>query len=69
MRERIKQREGVVVTAKMTKTVVVQVDRLVEHPVYGKRMRMRQRYKVHDEQAQCREGDRVRSRPSPGRFS
>ena len=41
MRERIKQREGIVVSAKMTKTVVVQVDRLVEHPLYGKRIRQR----------------------------
>ena len=45
MRERIKRREGTVVSAKMTKTVVVQVDRLVEHPLYGKRMR--QQHALH----------------------
>ena len=48
-----------VVSAKMTKTVVVQVDRLVEHPLYGKRMRRRKRYMAHDETSQCHEGDRV----------
>ncbi|HLH75624.1 MAG TPA: 30S ribosomal protein S17 [Candidatus Binataceae bacterium] len=59
MRERIKQREGLVVSAKMIKTVVVQVDRLVVHPLYGKRMRVHTRVKAHDEQGQCRAGDRV----------
>lgn len=59
MRQRVKRREGVVVSAKMNKTVVVQVDRLVEHPLYGKRLRMRKRYMAHDEQGRCREGDRV----------
>lgn len=59
MRERTKEREGVVVSAKMAKTVVVQVDRLFQHPLYGKRLRQRRRYKAHDEQSQCREGDRV----------
>ncbi len=33
MRQRVKRREGTVVRAKMTKTVVVQVDRLVQHPI------------------------------------
>ena len=53
MRERTKEREGVVVSAKMAKTVVVQVDRLFQHPLYGKRLRQRRRYKAHDEQSQC----------------
>ncbi len=59
MRERSKRREGTVVSARMTKTVVVQVDRLVEHPLYGKRMRRRKRYMAHDERGECHEGDRV----------
>jgi small subunit ribosomal protein S17 len=59
MRERAKQREGVVVSAKMTKTVVVRVQRLVPHPLYGKRVRVSQRYRAHDEKGECREGDRV----------
>jgi small subunit ribosomal protein S17 len=59
MRERTKRREGTVVSAKMAKTVVVQVERLVEHKLYGKRLRMRKRYMAHDESGQCHEGDRV----------
>jgi len=59
MRERTKRREGTVVSAKMTKTVVVQVDRLVEHPLYGKRVRQRKRYMAHDERGECGQGDRV----------
>ena len=59
MRERIKQREGTVVAAKMTKTVVVQVDRLVEQSLYGKRVHQRRKFLAHDERGECREGDRV----------
>jgi small subunit ribosomal protein S17 len=59
MRERVKEREGVVVSARMTKTVVVRVQRLVPYPLYGKRVRVSQRYKAHDEKGECREGDRV----------
>ena len=59
MRERVKQREGTVIRAKMMKTVVVQVDRLVQHPLYGKRMNQRTRYMAHDEKSECHEGDRV----------
>src|SRR5260370_37320151 len=66
MRERTKEREGVVVSAKMTKTVVVAVERLVPHPLYGKRIRLHKRYKAHDEKSECRQGDRgllIDSRP------
>jgi small subunit ribosomal protein S17 len=59
MRERVKQRVGVVVSAKAAKTVVVRVDRLVEHPLYGKRVRQRTRFMAHDERGECKEGDRV----------
>ncbi len=59
MRQRIKRREGVVVAARMTKTVVVQVRRLVEHGLYGKRVERRARFMAHDEKSECREGDRV----------
>ena len=66
MRERVKQRVGVVVSAKAAKTVVVRVDRLVQHPLYGKRVRQRTRFMAHDERGECEEGDRVQiieSRP------
>jgi small subunit ribosomal protein S17 len=59
MRQRVKRREGTVVAARMTKTVVVQVDRLVEHPLYAKRIKQRNRFMAHDEASQCHEGDRV----------
>ncbi len=55
-----KQREGVVVSDKMTKTVVVVVERLVRHGRYRKYLKQRVRYKAHDEREQCRVGDRVR---------
>lgn len=55
-----KVREGVVVSDKMNKTVVVAVESLVPHPLYGRRMRRTKRFKAHDEENQCRVGDRVR---------
>lgn len=55
-----KVREGVVVSDKMNKTVVVAVESLVKHPIYGRRMRRTKRYKAHDENNSCRIGDRVR---------
>jgi small subunit ribosomal protein S17 len=53
---------GRVKSAKMQKTVVVEVVRSVRHPVYGKYVRVRKRYKAHDEQGQYREGDVVEIR-------
>jgi small subunit ribosomal protein S17 len=60
MTDRRKRREGVVVSDKMNKTVVVEVERLVRHATYHKFLRQRRRYKAHDETNQCRVGDRVR---------
>ena len=57
---RRKRREGVVVSNKMDKTVVVVVERLVRHSQYHKFLRQRERYKAHDEKNQCLVGDRVR---------
>jgi small subunit ribosomal protein S17 len=59
MRQLVKRREGVVVAARMNKTVVVQIHRLVEHGLYGKRVKRRSRFMAHDEKSECREGDRV----------
>ncbi|MDP3273714.1 MAG: 30S ribosomal protein S17 [Deltaproteobacteria bacterium] len=53
---------GRVMSAKMTKTVVVEVVRSVRHPVYKKYIRVRKRYKAHDEQGQYRAGDMVEIR-------
>jgi len=63
---RRKVRDGLVVSDKMDKTVVVVVERLVRHQRYHKFRRRRARYKAHDETNRCRVGDRVRiveSRP------
>ena len=57
---RRKEREGVVVSDKMDKTVVVAVSRVVRHGKYHKYLNRRARYKAHDEKNQCRVGDRVR---------
>ncbi len=53
---------GRVTSAKMTKTVVVEVVRSVRHPIYGKYVRRREKYKAHDEQQQFKEGDVVEIR-------
>ena len=61
-----KQKSGVVISDKMDKTVVVQIDRIVQHPMYKKYIRRRTRLKAHDEQNRCTVGDKVRiteSRP------
>ncbi len=55
-----KTREGLVVSDKMDKTVVVSVEDRVKHPRYGKIMRRTSKLKAHDEQNECGIGDRVR---------
>ncbi len=50
---------GIVVSDKMQKTVVVAVERLVTHPLYGRRVRRTKRYKAHDESGLAHVGDRV----------
>ncbi|MCS6777796.1 MAG: 30S ribosomal protein S17 [Chloroherpetonaceae bacterium] len=52
-------RIGKVVSNKMQKTVVVVVETRVRHPLYGKFMRRTTRFKAHDEQNLCGEGDTV----------
>ncbi len=59
-RVRRKVREGVVVSDKMEKTVVVLVQEKKPHPLYKKVVTHSRRFKVHDEQNACAVGDRVR---------
>ena len=54
-----KVREGLVVSDKMDKTVVVAVEDRVKHALYGKVLRKTTRLKAHDEQNECGTGDRV----------
>ena len=55
-----KVRTGTVVSNSMQKTAVVQIERLVRHPEYGKYVRRRNRFKVHDEKNECKVGDVIR---------
>ncbi len=54
-----KVRTGIVVSDKMEKTVVVRVDRMSKHPLYGKPVLRVKKYMAHDENNECRPGDRV----------
>ena len=56
---KIKTRTGLVVSDKMDKTIVVQLDKLVMHPIYKKFVRRRVKYKVHDEGNEAHVGDTV----------
>jgi small subunit ribosomal protein S17 len=56
----VKERVGTVVSNKMDKTVVVAIENRVPHPKYGKTIVQTKRYKAHDEENACNEGDRVR---------
>ena len=63
---RLRQLVGRVVSNKMQKTVVVSVESVRRHPLYKHTIRSTKRYKAHDENNECREGDSVRiieSRP------
>ena len=55
-----KTRIGLVVSDKMEKTVVVSIERRVQHPVYGKMVRRTKRLKAHDEKNDAKTGDTVR---------
>jgi len=55
-----KVREGLVVSDKMDRTVVVAVETRKVHPLYKKAIRVTKKYKVHDENNACKIGDKVR---------
>ena len=54
-----KKLTGIVVSDKMTKTVVVNVERVKEHPKYKRRYKIHKKYKAHDESSQYHVGDTV----------
>ncbi len=54
-----KMRQGVVVSNKMDKTVVVLVERTTKHPLYKRIVRLTKKYKAHDEENQCQQGDLI----------
>ncbi|MDG5813736.1 30S ribosomal protein S17 [Chitinispirillales bacterium ANBcel5] len=55
-----KERVGVVVSDKMDKSVVVSVERQLKHSIYGRIIRLKKRYKAHDDKNECKVGDKVR---------
>jgi small subunit ribosomal protein S17 len=55
-----KERQGVVVSDKQDKTIVVRVERRTTHPLYGKTMKRSKKYHVHDEANDAGVGDTVR---------
>ena len=59
MREQRKRLVGIVTSDKMDKTVIVEVTTTKRHPVYGKVMRVRKKFKAHDENNEAQMGDRV----------
>jgi small subunit ribosomal protein S17 len=59
-RNRRKTKVGTVVSDKMDKTVVVAIEDFVRHPLYGKAVKRTKKVKAHDEQNECRIGDRIR---------
>lgn len=56
----VKSKVGRVVSDRMQKTVVVEVETFRRHPLYGRTIRVRSRFKAHDENNDCRIGDLVR---------
>lgn len=52
-------KQGIVVSDKMDKTIVVKVERQYKHPLYKKIVRSHKKFKAHDENNDCREGDIV----------
>lgn len=54
-----KTRVGIVVSDKMDKTVVIAINDNVRHPLYKKIVKRTVKLKAHDEQNECRVGDRV----------
>jgi small subunit ribosomal protein S17 len=55
-----KEKTGLVVSNKMDKSIIVEVERKVMHPKYGKFVKKSSRFVAHDEKNECSEGDKVR---------
>ncbi|MCF8233598.1 MAG: 30S ribosomal protein S17 [Bacteroidales bacterium] len=55
-----KERTGLVISNKMEKSIVVEIQRRVKHPMYGKFIKKTSRFTAHDEKNDCNIGDKVR---------
>ncbi len=51
--------QGIIISDKMNKTVVVEVERIKKHPRYKKRYKVHKKYKAHDEKEEFKVGDKV----------
>ncbi len=59
-RKNRKQRVGVVVSDRMNKSITVLVERKLKHPLYGKFVKRSKKFMVHDENNDCKPGDKVK---------
>ena len=55
-----KEKTGLVISNKMEKSIVVEVERKIMHPKYGKFVKKSSRFVAHDEKNECSEGDKVK---------
>lgn len=55
-----KERIGIVTSNKMDKSITVEIERRVKHPIYGKFVKKTGRFMAHDEKNDCNVGDKVR---------
>lgn len=60
LRNKRKSLVGIVVSDKMDKTVSVAVEKRTQHPLYKRTVKKTNTFKAHDEENECREGDKVR---------
>ena len=58
------ERQGIVISDKMDKTIVVRVERKYKHPLYKKIVRKHKNYKAHDSKNECKIGDLVKIKES-----
>jgi small subunit ribosomal protein S17 len=55
-----KEKIGIVISNKMEKSIVVEVERKIKHPKYGKFVKKSSSFMAHDDKKECSEGDKVR---------
>jgi len=55
-----KEKTGLVISNKMEKSIIVEVERKIMHPKYGKFVKKSSRFVAHDEKNECSEGDKVK---------
>lgn len=64
MKKHKREIEGIVISDKMDKTIVIELKQRIKHPIFKKYYTIRKKYKAHDEKNECQIGDRVMIRES-----